>query len=404
MTNVRRVLVVGQGYVGQAVGRAAAARGHVVTGFDTDATRAAEVDGIVPYRVVDDPDVVGDFDVAVIAVPTPLADRAPDIRHLREAAGTVGRGLRMGGLVVVESTVYPGATRAVVATALAEASGLRPGADFSLGYSPERIDPGPTSPELAEIPRVVSGIDEESLRRTQAFYDTIVDRTVPVARIEVAELSKLIENTFRHINIAFVNELALAEASLGVDVREALDAAGSKPYGFMKFTPGGGGVGGDCIPVSPAYLNWAVVNGGGAPLQFVELADNVDARASAHVVDHAEKLLSARGGSADGARVLLVGVAYKKNVAEVRGSAGLRIAALLRDRGFVVTAVDPLIPPAAWPDGIARAELTAGAIADTDLAVVLVAHDGVDLAPLLAAGIPVLDTNHMLHGATVVAC
>ncbi|MEJ3404147.1 nucleotide sugar dehydrogenase [Rathayibacter sp. YIM 133350] len=399
----KRLLVVGQGFVGQALSREAADREFDVTGFDVDVAHAARLDRTVRYRVVSDPDEVGAFDIAVIAVPTVLAAGVPDLSHLRSAARLIGRTLSPGALVVVESTVYPGVTRDVVAPALSDVSGLRPGTDFGLGYSPERLNPGPRSPGLTDVPRVVAGIDDESLRRTREFYDALVPATHPVSSIEVAELSKLIENTFRHINIAFVNELALAEPLLGVDVREALDAAGSKPYGFMKFTPGVG-VGGDCIPVSPAYLDWALTRRGGHALRFTELANDIDRLSSTHVVDHVESVLTALGKPLSGARVLLVGVAYKKDVPEVRSSAALRIGRLLRERGAVTTAADPLIPSSAWPDELDRIDLVPEAIAEHDIVVVLVRHTDIDVGALASSDIPILDTGRTLSGPTVIAC
>jgi len=403
MPGSERLLVVGQGYVGLALARERAGRGSDVTGFDTNVAHATSLALAVSYSVVHDPADVPPFDVAVIAVPTLLVEGEPDMENLRQAAQLVGSRLTAGALVVVESTVYPGATRQVVAAGLEEASGLRAGADFALGYSPERLDPGPSSPGLADVPRVVGGIDADSLRRTREFYDSMVPHTIPVSSIEVAELSKLIENTFRHVNVALVNELALAEAALGVDVREAIDAAASKPYGFMKFTPSAG-VGGDCIPVSPRYLNWAVTAGGGSALRFVELANAIDQESSAHVVDHACSILAQRGTSLEGSRVLLVGLAYKKDVPEVRNSAALRIGQLLQDRGALISAADPLIPRRAWPVGLDRAEICPCAVANSDIALVLVAHSGVDLRAVTASNVPVLDTSRTLHAKNVIPC
>lgn len=403
MQRGNRVLVVGLGYVGRAVADAASCRGFEVTGLDIDAAHAAHLNRTGPYRVISDPRAVDDFDVAVIAVPTLLRDGAPDLAHLQSAARSVGARLAPGALVLVESTVYPGVTRSVVGTGLEEASGLTAGADFGLGYSAERLNPGPGSPSLSEIPRVIAGLDEDSLRRTREFYEVLVPFTVEVSSIEVAELAKLIENTFRHINIAFVNELAMAEPVLGANVREALDAAASKPYGFMKFTPGIG-VGGDCIPVSPRYLDWAVTSAGGSPLRFVELANDIDSATSRHVTDHAQEVLAEQGLRLDGARILVVGIAYKANVPEVRESAALRIATSLGEMGALVAAADEVIPREMWPSTLRRVKLTAEVVAQHDLAIVLVRHDNVPLTALYSGEPRILDATHSVHEGRVVQC
>ncbi|WP_046264032.1 nucleotide sugar dehydrogenase, partial [Streptomyces sp. WM6386] len=212
---------------------------------------------------------VGGFDVAVISVPTPLREGVPDLRAIESAARILGRFLRQGSTVVLESTTYPGTTEELVAPILEEYSGLTVGVDFHLGYSPERIDPGNRVWTLETTPKVVSGVDEASLAAVDAFYRTVVDTTVPVKSPKVAELTKLVENTFRHVNIALVNELAVYARELGIDVWEAVDAASSKPFGFMRFTPGPG-VGGHCLPVDPVYLSWRVNRALGHRFRFVE--------------------------------------------------------------------------------------------------------------------------------------
>ena len=288
-----RVVVVGQGYVGLPLAMRACEVGYDVVGFDVD--RAAvellargesyvgdiSVDRLEAalaggrYRPTADPALLADFDIAVITVPTPLRDGDPDLSYIEEAARLLGAHLRPGACVILESTTYPGTTDELVAPLLQAGSGLEPGVDFHLGYSPERINPGDPHATLEGTPKVVSGIDAASLERVQAFYDDIVERTVPVSGTREAELTKLLENTFRHVNVALVNELAMFASDLGIDVWEAIDAADTKPFGFMRFEPGPG-VGGHCLPIDPSYLAWKVQDELGAPFRFVELANEVN--------------------------------------------------------------------------------------------------------------------------------
>jgi len=270
---MKRVVVVGMGYVGLPLAVLAARHGHTVVGFDCDADRvkwlaagesyvedvpSAELAELVEagtFRPTARARDCAGFDIAIIAVPTPLRDGLPDLSYLEDAAGTLARYLRPGATVVVESTTYPGTTEELVAPLLEDGSGLVAGTDFHLGFSPERIDPGNTTWTLATTPKIVSGVDEASLGAVKEFYDGIVDTTIPVAAPKTAELAKLLENTFRHVNIALVNEIAMFAHGLGIDVWDVIDAAATKPFGFMPFRPGPG-VGGHCIPVDPYYLAW----------------------------------------------------------------------------------------------------------------------------------------------------
>ena len=265
----QRVVVVGQGYVGLPLAMRAVEAGYRVVGFDLDADRVKRLaagesyvedvpseqlsDAIATgrYRATAESRHCAGFDVAVITVPTPLREGIPDLSFIEDSARTLGRFVRPGSTVILESTTYPGTTEELVATILEEASGLTVGEDFHLGYSPERIDPGNPTWRFDNTPKVVSGIDERSLEAVRGFYDALVSQTVPVSSTQVAELAKLLENTFRHVNIALVNELAMFASELGIDVWEAVDAAATKPYGFMKFTPGPG-VGGHCLPIDPS--------------------------------------------------------------------------------------------------------------------------------------------------------
>ena len=264
------VIVAGQGYVGLPLAMRAIEAGHHVVGYDVDARRIARlaegdsyVEDIPAERVREAPGspaatgrpprrpTCAGFDIAVITVPTPLRDGIPDLRYIESCAQTLSGHLRPGATVVLESTTYPGTTEELMVPILEEGSGLKAGTDFHVGYSPERIDPGNKAWPFERTPKVVSGIDAASLAAVKAFYDQLVETTVPVSGTREAELAKLLENTFRHVNIALVNEMAMFARALDVNVWEAIDAAASKPFGFMKFTPGPG-VGGHCLPIDPS--------------------------------------------------------------------------------------------------------------------------------------------------------
>ena len=271
----RRLVVVGQGYVGLPLAMRAVERGWDVLGLDVSVDRVKRLSAAesfvedVPsstlehalatgrYHVTDSPSAAEGFDVAVITVPTPLSEGVPDLSCIESAARDLAPFVTPGCTVVLESTTYPGTTEQLLCPALEAGSGLRPGTDFHVGYSPERIDPGNRTWTLRTTPKVVSGVDEASLAAVTAFYDDLVDRTVAVGSPASAELAKLLENTFRHVNVALVNELAMFAAELGIDVWEAIDAASTKPFGFLRFTPGPG-VGGHCLPIDPSYLSWTV--------------------------------------------------------------------------------------------------------------------------------------------------
>jgi UDP-N-acetyl-D-glucosamine dehydrogenase len=303
--------------------------------------------------------------------------------------------------VSLESTTYPGTTTDLVAPILEEGSGLIAGTDFFLGYSPERIDPGNREWNLATTPKVVSGVNPASLERIQDFYGTIVERTVAVSDCKAAELAKLLENTFRHVNIALVNELAVFAHALGIDVWEAIDAASSKPFGFMRFTPGPG-VGGHCLPIDPSYLSWRVQRALGQSFRFVELANDINNHMPDYVVRRLVAALNERRKPVNGSRILLLGLAYKRNTGDARESPARRIASLLLDMGADVRAADPHVVEDAQVDRrVRRVAATAEQIADADAVVLLADHTVFDLDLVTRHGTYVLDTRHCLTGPTV---
>jgi UDP-N-acetyl-D-glucosamine dehydrogenase len=335
-------------------------------------------------------------------VPTPLRDGAPDLTFIESAARMLAVHLQPGACVVLESTTYPGTTEELVQPLLEEGSGLRAGDDFHLGYSPERIVPGDPAGTLERLPKVVSGIDAPSLARVQAFYDDIVARTVPVKGTREAELTKLLENTFRHVNVALVNELAMFAADLDIDVWEAIDAASTKPFGFMRFEPGPG-VGGHCLPIDPTYLAWKVENDLGSPFRFVELANDVNEYMPEYVVRRVRAGLEARGRAIVGARVLLVGLAYKPETGDAREAPAMRIATALAALGAVVHAADPYVIDEVHglEPGVAltRVELTEVEVRAADAVVIVTPHVVFDLDMTVREARYVLDTRRAVAPA-----
>ncbi|BCB83836.1 nucleotide sugar dehydrogenase [Phytohabitans suffuscus] len=406
------VVVVGQGYVGLPLAMRAVEVGYRVVGLDTDARRAArlgaassyveDVDSAVlsaalasgRYRPsVDYRDAAG-FDYAVITVPTPLADGTPDLQHVERSVAALAPLVSTGATVILESTTYPGTTEEIVLPLLEAGSGLRAGHDFLLGYSPERIDPGNRQWSFANTPKVVSGIDAQSCEKVQRFYDTLVDKTIPVRGTREAEMTKLLENTFRHVNVALVNELAIAGHRLGVDVWEAIDAASTKPFGYLRFTPGPG-VGGHCLPIDPSYLSWEVKRSLGTSFRFVELANDINNQMPHYVTDRLTQALNRRGKAVRGARVLLLGLAYKKNSSDCRESPAVRVAERLAWLGADISAVDPNVDPEQAPPFVSLVPLDAARVRAADIVVLLTDHDGVDYQLLDEAPL-VFDTRHRL--------
>jgi UDP-N-acetyl-D-glucosamine dehydrogenase len=415
-----RLVVVGQGYVGLPLSMRAVDVGYRVVGFEVDARRVdrlAAGDSYVGdiaaervaaalatgrYRPSADPADLAGFDVAVISVPTPLRDGAPDLTFIEDAARMLAPHVRPGACVILESTTYPGTTEELVLPLLEKGSGLVAGVDFHLGYSPERIVPGDPKGTLEKLPKVVSGIDAPSLARVRAFYDDIVERTVPVKGTREAELTKLLEYTFRHVNVALVNELAMFAADLGIDVWEAIDAASTKPFGFMRFEPGPG-VGGHCLPIDPSYLAWKVQTDLGAPFRFVELANDVNEFMPEYIVRRIRSGLEARGHTIDGARLLLLGLAYKPETGDAREAPALRIASRLRELGAEVRAADPYVVDEVHGlepgSALTRVELTEAEVTASDAVVIVTPHAAFDLDMVVRAAPYVLDTRRSAPAA-----
>lgn len=413
-----KLVVVGQGYVGLPLAMRAVEAGFDVVGVDVDEWRVKRLNAAESYVEDIGDDVLAAahrsgrylastryadaeaFDVCVITVPTPLREGAPDLRHIGSAGQSVAPLLRPGATVILESTTYPGTTEEYLRPLLEEGSGLRTPEDFLLGYSPERIDPGNARWRLENTPKVVSGLDAASLKRVQAFYERIVQQVVPVSSLRVAELCKLLENTFRHVNIALVNELSIFAQQLGIDVWEAIDAASTKPFGYMRFTPGPG-VGGHCLPIDPSYLSWKVKRSLGHNFRFVELANDINDHMPDHVVHRLILALNQRCKPIKGSRVLLLGLAYKKNAGDCRESPAIEVARILCKLGADVLAADPHVDDFLLPPGIEMVEPTAAELTQADAVVILTDHDCFDYELIQRTAVFVFDTRDRCRGAGV---
>ncbi|MDO8795705.1 MAG: nucleotide sugar dehydrogenase, partial [Vicinamibacterales bacterium] len=355
-----RVGIIGLGYVGLPLAVEFAAAGFDVTGFDVDATKVAAVNAGKSYigdvaqehlaavvtakrlKATSDMGQLAGMDVIDICVPTPLnKTRDPDLSFVVKSVDAVKAHLRKGQLIILESTTYPGTTDEVVQPAL-EAGGLVAGKDFFLAFSPERVDPGNPSYSTRTIPKVVGGMNPESTELARVFYGAIIDHVVPVSSTRVAEMVKLLENTFRAVNIGLVNEIALMSHRMDLDVWEVIDAAGTKPFGFMPFYPGPG-LGGHCIPIDPFYLSWKARQSG-FECRFIELAGQINGSMPDFVVERVGEALNTKKKAINGSRVHVFGVAYKKDVSDMRESPALDVMELLVRRGAVLSYTDPFVP------------------------------------------------------------
>ncbi|WP_225837928.1 nucleotide sugar dehydrogenase [Streptomyces sp. NK08204] len=413
-----KLVVVGLGYVGLPLAVRGVEAGYSVIGVDTDELRVKRLGACDSYiEDIDDTRLLAavdsgrfrattayehtdGFDVCVITVPTPLRDGVPDLSYVECAGRNIAPHLAPGATVVLESTTYPGTTDTLLRPLLEAGSGLKAGGDFHLGYSPERIDPGNPDWRLENTPKVVSGIDAASLRSIERFYGDIVERTVPVNSCRTAELTKLLENTYRHVNIALVNEMAVVSRQLGADIWEAVEAASTKPFGFMPFRPGPG-VGGHCLPVDPSYLSWQVKRLLKQDLRFITLANEINDHMPDHVVRRITRGLNERGKSVKGSRVLQLGLAYKKNTGDIRESPALVLARSLLQLGARLVVAEPHTDSYLVPPEITRVELTEAEVRAADVIVVATDHDAFDYALVEEAGAYVLDTRNRCRGERV---
>jgi nucleotide sugar dehydrogenase len=410
------VVIIGLGYVGLPLAQEAVRVGLNVTGFDV---KRATVDGLNAGRShiddLSDADIAGmvaggfratadladitDPDVIVICVPTPLSESdGPDLTAVKAATESAGRLLRAGTTVVLESTTYPGTTDEVARPILEKVSGRSAGIDFALAFSPERIDPGNPVYGIRNTPKVVGGITPECAEAAARFYERVCDTVVRAKSAREAEMAKLLENTYRHVNIALVNEMAIFCHELGVDLWDAIRCAATKPFGFQAFYPGPG-VGGHCIPIDPNYLSYKVRTELSYPFRFVELAQEINSRMPGYVVDRAAEILNTAAKPLNGARVLLLGVTYKRDIADQRESPARPIARKLLQRGAALSYHDPFVD--SWQVDGKDVPRAAEPVADADLTILLQAHSSYDLADIAARSRLLFDTRGQLAGETV---
>jgi len=409
-----RVGIIGQGYVGLPLAVEFARVGFAVTGFDTSVDRVTNLNAgrshtpDVPDDVLRARIEVGRYeattnlaglaqcDAVIICVPTPLRkSKDPDISFVAAAAQEAAARFRPAQLVILESTTYPGTTQELLAP-MFEARGGRPGVDCFLAFSPERIDPANPTFAVKDIPKVVGGLTPECAALAAVLYRQIVDRVLTVSSPRVAELAKLYENVFRNVNIALANELALMCRQLGVSTREVIQAAATKPFGFMPFYPGPG-IGGHCIGVDPAYLAWRMrLNGYEA--RFIHLADEINRAMPQYVVDLVSETLNGRRRCLNGARILALGIAYKRGVGDTRESPALEVIARLMDRGATVAYADPHVPEIAFDGRALKAvEVTDERLAEADCVVILTDHPEFDYTRIVEASSLVVDTRGATH-------
>ncbi|MEQ9455193.1 MAG: nucleotide sugar dehydrogenase [Phycisphaeraceae bacterium] len=411
------VAVMALGYVGLPLALTLAEAGLKVIGFDLDAskvarlaegrstlrhipeTRVAEAIRSGRFTPTTDPDAIGLADAVLIAVPTPLGPhREPDLSHVIEAATTAAQRLRRGALVVLESTTYPGTTRDLVAPILT-AHGYTPGSDCFIAYSPEREDPGRQDQTLRSVPKLVGGLDDEATRRATALYQTAFDQVVPVSSAEVAEAAKLLENIYRAVNIALVNEMKVVLSDIGVDIWEVIQAASTKPFGFQPFYPGPG-LGGHCIPIDPFYMAWRA-KAAGQPTRFIELAGEVNHAMPRYVVERTTLALNDAGLSVRDAKVLILGLAYKPDVDDVRESPSYELIRRLRQLGARITYHDPYLPEAPFANGLnlglKSIDWSEQALADADAIVIACHHGWYDWSMIAQHARLIVDTRGVMR-------
>ncbi len=404
-----KIGIIGMGYVGIPLGLEFAGTGFSVTGFDKDSARVKEINSgkqvmkHIPAKSMKEFvkknngssttefSEIRDMDCLIICVPTPLDEHEqPDMSYIESASKEIGKNLRKGQLIVLESTTYPGTTREIVKPIL-EKSKLEAGEDFFLAYSPEREDPGNKEFSISAIPKVMGGLTDNCLRLTSNLYKNIVSETVEVSSLETAEATKLMENIFRAVNIAMVNELKLIFNRMGINIWEVIDAAKTKPFGFMPFYPGPG-MGGHCIPIDPFYLSWKAKEYN-TEAKFIELAGEINRKMTEHIAHRIGRALNDDKKSIRGSKILIVGVAYKKDIDDMRESPALRIMDLLKHKGAKITYHDPNVKNVG---PLKSLDLTQNTINEQDAIVIITDHTNIDYKSLGKHAKLIVDTRNIM--------
>lgn len=410
-----QVAIIGMGYVGLPLAVEFARVGFKVTGLDIDGEKIRALqagDSYIPdvpstlvgslvkegrFFPTTDPEILKTMDTVTICVPTPLRKtKDPDLSYIMNSVEVIRRSLHPGQLIILESTTYPGTTEEMVLPTLEE-TGLKVGRDFFLAFSPERVDPGNKQYTTRNTPKIVGGITAECTQLARTLYEQAIDKVISVSSTKVAETVKLLENTFRSVNIALVNEIALMSYKMGINVWEVIDAAATKPFGFLPFYPGPG-IGGHCIPIDPLYLSWKARQTG-FEARFIDLAGQINSRMPEYVVEKVMEALNQNGKCLKGARMLIVGVAYKKDINDVRESPALDIISLLARKGAQISYHDPFVPSLPV-EGIEQSsrELDEKTLEEQDCVVIVTNHSGLDYEKIAKASKLIMDTRNALKG------
>ncbi len=415
-----KVGIMGLGYVGLPLACEFARVGFPVTGYDVDPAKVKDIARGVSYipdvpgeevkslvrsgklTAVSDPKALSAMDAVIICVPTPLRkSRDPDVSYIVAAVDTLRKNFRPGQLIILESTTYPGTTREIVLPVFAEGGKREVGRDFFLAFSPERVDPGNRTFRIRNTPKIVGGLTPLCGELARALYGSVVEKVVAVSSPEAAEMAKLLENTFRAVNIGLVNEVALMCDRLKLDAWEVINAAATKPFGFMAFYPGPG-IGGHCIPLDPQYLSWKL-KGLNFNARFIELADEINSHMPDHVVKRVGDALNSRSKSVNGSDVLVLGVTYKKDITDVRESPALPVIDLLRERGARVRYHDPFVPRLNGEVNLPSSSLTRDLLAKQDCVVIVTDHSryALPIEDIVEASPLVVDCRNATKGIDV---